>query len=64
MAIPHGALCESQQIGKIDLFEISSQTLLSSSSDSSSSSGLDRIFTNMKTRNALTITLTPEIVQV
>ena len=60
VAIPHGALCESQKIGKIDLFEISSQTLLSSSSDGSSSFGSDRIFANMKTRNALIITLTPE----
>ena len=49
-----------KKIGKIDLFEISSQTLLSSSSDGSSSFGSDRIFANMKTRNALIITLTPE----
>ena len=37
MAIPHGALCGSQQIEKNNVFKLSSQTLTFSSSDSSSS---------------------------
>ena len=61
ISIPHGALCGSQQIGKINLFKLSSQTLYSSSSDSSSSeSNSERLFKNIKIKNAFT--LTPECV--
>ena len=43
------------------MFKLSSQTLPSSSSDSSSSNSTSEILVaNMKIRNALTITLTPE----
>ena len=59
MAISHGALCGSQQIGKINLFKLSYQTLPSSSSDSSSSEySSERLFKNIKIKNAFT--LTPE----
>ena len=59
--IPYGAFWGSQQIGKINLVKLSSQTLPSSSSDSSSSNSTSEILVaNMKIRNALTITLTPE----
>ena len=60
IAIPHGTLCESQQIGKIDLFKLSSQIWLSSSSGSNLSSSSDRMFAYMKNFIALTIILTPE----
>ena len=61
MAISHGALCGSQHIGKINLFKLSYQTLPSSSSDSSSSEySSERLFKNIKIKNALT--LTPECV--
>ena len=47
--IPHGSLCGSQQIGKINLFKLASQTLPSSFSDSSSSeSRSERLFKNVK----------------
>ena len=59
IAIPHGALCGSQQIRKINLFKLSYQTLPSSSSDSGSSeSSSERLFKNIKIKNAFT--LTPE----
>ena len=59
MNIPHDALCGSQQIGEINLFKFSYQTLPSSSSDSSlSESSSERLFANMKIRNAFI--LTPE----
>ena len=60
MDIPYGALCGSQQIGKINLFKLPSWTSLSFSTDSSSSSNLEKIFANLKIRDALTITLPPE----
>ena len=59
--IPNGDFCGSQQIGNTNLFKLSSQILPSSSSDSSSSNSTsERLVVNMKIRNALTITLTPE----
>ena len=60
MAIQHGALCGSQKISKIDLLKNSSQKLLFCSISSSSSFSSERMFSNMKMCNALTITLTPE----
>ena len=42
------------------MFKLSSRTSFSFSSDSSSSSRSERIFANLKIRNALTITLSPE----
>ena len=57
MDIPHDALCGSQQIGKINLFKLSSQTLPLSSFDSSSSeSSSERLFKNIKIQNAFTLT--------
>ena len=57
MDIPHDALCGSQQIGKINLFKLSSQTLHLSSFDSSSSeSSSERLFKNIKIQNAFTLT--------
>ena len=57
MSISHGALCGSQQIAKINIFKLSSQTLYSSSSDSSSSeSNSERLFQNIKIKNAFTLT--------
>ena len=61
MSIPHGALCGSQQIAKFNMFKLSSQTLSSSSSDSSSpESNSERLFKNIKIKDAFT--LTPECV--
>ena len=61
MSIPHGALCGSHQIEKINLFKLKPQTLSSSSSDSSSSqSSSERLFKDIVVKNAFT--LTPECV--
>ena len=60
MDIPYRALCGSQQIGKFNVFKLSSRTSFSSSSNSSSSSSSERMFANLKDHNILTIILTPE----
>ena len=61
MSIPYGAFCEPITNAKIKLFKMSSQTLFSSSFDSSSSeSNSERLFKNIKIKNLFT--LTPECV--
>ena len=55
--IPHDALYGSKQIRKINLFNFSSQTLPSSSSDCIlSESSSERLLRNSKIQNAFTLT--------
>ena len=60
MNIPYRSLCGSQQIGKFNLFKLSSRISFSPSSNSSLSSSSERMLANLKDHNTLTILLTPE----